>query len=135
MNQTTAARFAAAFAITVATTAVNAEDFVFNVPLRYANLDARIAGRQVNCNVYSDAARTDLVAGTGSGRATVDSNGNYTGTLRIAFDARPGRNAADGRYYRCSGGFFYTSPTTDPSVLNRRPGTPFVDRVDGEIPR
>lgn len=133
MKLTKFVQLAAILATVAATTAVNAEDFVFNVPLRYANLDARIVTRVVNCHVYSDAARTDLVAGTGSGRANMDSSGNYTGTLRIAFNARPGRNAADGRYYRCNG-FTYTSGAAiDPLPL--RPGAPYVNEVMGEIPR
>ena len=139
MKQITVARFAATLVLAAVTTAASAEDFVFNVPLRYANLDARLGYVEITCSIYGRSLSDFMVSGTE--RANFDSSGNYSGTLRIAMNMPPGsRRAAEAREYVCRPRFF--SPTggnpgggTDPSVYAKALSAPFVNEVSGYVGR
>ena len=85
-----------------------AADFNLTVPVRLNNIHREVAELFVKCYVsrVATAGSTIISAENLIGRAepvsvAIPSSGDYSGTVRVSFDALPGKNPADAVYYLC----------------------------------
>jgi hypothetical protein len=75
-------------------------DFTFNVPVNIQNQNGNVVDGEVRCTVESDADK-NLRVGEGVQFFSLDSLGNFQGTLTVAFDADADEEPALGRFYTC----------------------------------
>ena len=119
-----------------------AEDFTFNVRVELSNLSSAIDHYGIRCaactercqNTNPGSAAAPWFIGNGTARHTFPPGAprNFNGVIRVAFDARPGRVPELARNYLCQGSPEWPPGYSD-AVHGPRPGTPYVDRLEGTI--
>ncbi len=119
---------AAEFAITVPVT-----DFTIAVPVRLFNLMSSVTAGEVACSVGTSLDEI----GRGTASFSIDTaSGGFQSDVVVRFNALPGKNSADAKYYSCNLSlksnlgwlqFQYLRPIA-------KPGTPFTIFVKGDLP-
>lgn len=127
---------AIALILALATAPAWAADFVFNVPVRLNNLDARVTSMLMSCSISSPSGNL----GVGTQRIAIPASGDYNATVRVEVSAREGMNPAEATGFMCdlqtgggirlSGGGVGAGPE-----YARRPGTGGASSIGGPIPR
>jgi hypothetical protein len=121
-----------------------AVDFTFNVRVEVSDLASDVSSLSIDCAACSERCQgaTDLPIVDepwliGSGRATHNfapgAPRNFTGVVRVAFDARPGKIAERARNYLCLMNVHTPLGVVGGSTFAPRPGTPYVTRLEGSI--
>jgi len=118
--------------------------FTFSIPVEVEGLlpDVFVFAY---CQVYTNSTRTTLIGhGNGDGEEPIDSDGNFSGTVVVSFDAIPGKDPAAGTYYRCilrggTGSGNQCLLMGDPDDVGgadceSKPGTELVNTLEGPIP-
>jgi hypothetical protein len=83
--------------------AVLAEDFTFAVKIDLKNLLPDITDIKVGCFVGpDDRFFTEFLIGSGSTTVSVPTGGSINRTVKVRFDANPGKNPADATHVGCS---------------------------------
>jgi hypothetical protein len=131
---------AIALILALVTTPAWAADFVFNVPVRLNNLDARVTSMVVLCSISSPSSSLGFRAE----RIAIPTSGDYNNTVRVEVSAREGMNPAEATRYRCDliteggvplGGATGAGRVGGAPEYASRPGTGAVFGVEGPIQR
>jgi len=76
-----------------------AKDFTFNVGVNFTNLHPDITTVKIVC--YAQREQSTGSVGIGTVDLTVPANGEINKTIQVKFNASPGGNPADAKFYLC----------------------------------
>jgi hypothetical protein len=78
-----------------------AADFTFNVPVNLENQNIEITQGEVHCSIVREDATREFQMGEGVQFFTLDSLGNFQGTLTVAFDVNAEEDPVLASSYTC----------------------------------